>query len=76
MSFSQKYNNLEEGRTYSLIITFGKVLGVNDGVNIDELRVTFVPTSSEGTADFTFYVNPEWVKSGTYSFYVEFDDYK
>ena len=76
MSFSQKYNNLEEGRTYGLILTFGKVLGVNDGVNIDEFRVTFVPTSSEGTADFTFYVNPEWVKEGSYSLYVELDDYK
>ena len=76
MSFSQKYNNLEEGRTYGLILTFGKVLGVNDGVNIDEFRVTFVPTYSEGTADFTFYVNPEWVKEGSYSLYVELDDYK
>ena len=76
MSFSQKYNNLEEGRTYGLILTFGKVLGVNDGVNIDEFRVTFVPTSSKGTADFTFYVNPEWVKEGSYSLYVELDDYK
>ena len=76
MPFSQKYNNLEEGRTYGLILTFGKVLGVNDGVNIDEFRVTFVPTSTEGTADFTFYTNPEWVKSGTYGFYVELDDYK
>lgn len=76
MSFSQKYNDLEEGRTYGFVVTFEKVLGVNDGVNIDEIRGTFTPASSEGTADFTFYTNPEWVKSGTYSLFFELDDYK
>ena len=55
------YDNLEKDKTYKMHILVGKVLGQNDGINVDEMTIEFTPHDTKGSIEYTFYGNPEWI---------------
>ena len=75
-----RYNGLEEGQTYNITITIGKVYEsdngdlLDEGENIDEVTASFTPSTSEGEVAYNFYYNPKYVNDGKYKIFADIDN--
>ena len=75
-----RYNGLEEGETYNITITIGKVYesdngdSLYEGENIDEITASFTPSTSEGEVAYKFYYNPKYVNDGKYKIFADIDN--
>ena len=75
-----QYSGLEEGETYNITITIGKVYesdngdSLYEGENIDAITASFTPSTSEGEVAYKFYYNPKYVNDGKYKIFADIDN--